>query len=521
MADRRIPEERRNRSDRRRFKKRRQVDEQFAVIEIATTDLRVVILNRNSEDSADKVQMAVVPWRNDATSLNSEAGKKELSRALRELCQEYHLQTSQVRFVLGGALCVTKAIRGTTEEVRNELQQIKQRSRLYLMLGPGEKVSVSSSRSIDARHEYAIAATCNQKTLETIHSAANFAGIKIESIEPALVSISRIIERLKEAPTEPCLIIHLDKNTSELGICHEGQLLLDYRPGGLTDSRDLVELVQTHLSRLQRHVGRQLREAPPKLKKIYLCGEKEAVDSAYPAFAACEEFEVQRIDPAGIQATWEFENDVIGSASVPALGTLLSTYLPEEECHTPNFMEHILASTRVPLGPILIRSAIPLAAVLLVACGFLLANNREQAAASDLEQRVERLLPAQGRARELRLRLISADAKLTQLNRMAEKVHSLPANEVLGWVGHCMPSDVWLSKLAMDGGRTIKLDGVSYLETGVFDFVRWLEQSPHFSDVALRSTRPAQSPSGPAINFDVELKFADLETPVKEVARNE
>ncbi len=521
MADRRNSEERRKRSDRRRYKRRRHVDEQFAVIEIANTDLRVAILSRNSEASIDKVQVTVVPWRIDATSLNSEAGRNELSTALRKLCQEYHLQSAQIRFVLGGALCVTKAIRGTTEEVRSELQQIKQRSRLYLMLGPGEKVSVSSSRPIDARHEYAIAATCSQKTLETIHSAANSASIEIESIEPALVSISRVIERLKDAPTEPSLVIHLDKNSSELGLCHEGQLLLDYRPGGGTESNDLVKLVQTHLSRLQRHVGRQLREAQPQLKKIYLCGEETAVDNAYPAFAACEEFEVQKIDPAAIQATWEFENDVIGSATVPAFGTLLSTYLPKDEIHTPNFMEHILASKHVPLGPILLRSAMPLVAVLLVACGFLFTNHREQATASMLQRRVERLLPALGRARELRLKLITTDSKLTQLNRLAEKLHPLPVYDVIRWVGHCMPSDVWLSKLVIDEAHGIKLDGLSYLEAGVFDFVRWLEQSPHFSDVALRSTRPGQAPSGPAINFDVELKFGDLEAPVKEVARND
>ena len=521
MADRRDETERRSRADRRRYKKRRNSDDRIAVLEIAGSDLRVGILNRNSADAADKVQVAVVPWQIEAASLNSEAGLQELSNCLRKICQEYFLQTAQVHFVLGGEFCVTKAIRGRTDEVRSELQQIKQRSRLYLMLGPGEKVSVSSSRPIDARHEYALAATCNRKTLETIHTAAINAGMKVERIEPALVSISRVVGRLKDAPNEPCLVVQFDKNTAELGICYEGQLLLDYRPGGVRESGDLVEVVRTHLSRLQRHVGRQLHEAPPKLQHVYLCGEKQAVEEAYLAFEKQDQFCVHRIDPNEIQATWEFENVVKDTAAVPALGTLLSTYLSEDDRIAPNFMEHILASTRVPLGPVLLRSAMPLAAVLLIACGFLFTNYSEQVAISELQHQVNDLLPAQSRARELQLKLVAARGKLMQLDRLAETVQSLPAGDIIRRIGHCMPSDVWLSRLVVDEMQAVKVTGESYLEAGVFDFVRWLEQSPYFTDVALRSTRPGISAAGSAINFDVELNFGDSNSPAKEVARND
>ncbi len=521
MAERRDTDNRRGRNDRRRLKKRRNAEDLLVVIEIASDDLRLVVLDRSSEDSPDRVQSAVVPWRKSATSLHSEAGLKELGEAFRQVVEEYQLQAGQLHFVLGGEYCVTKAIRGSSDEVRDELQQLKQRSRLYLMLGPGEKITVTSSQAIDARHEYAVAATCNQKTLETIHQVATDVGMKIESIEPALVSISRVIERLKNASDEPCLVVHLDKSTVEIGICYDGKLLLDYRPGGLSESNDLFELVQTHLSRLERHVGRQLREAPPKLRQIYFCGEKEAVDRVYPVFAACEQFSVGRIDPKAIQATWEFENGEANSVVVPALGTLLSTYLPEDKQDAPNFMEHLLASTRVPMKPILLRSAMPLAAVLLVACGLLLVNYREQAEVGELQQTAEQLLPAQTRARELKLQIASAEKKFAQLYGLADKMQSLPAGQVVARLGHCMPSDVWLKRLVIENMESIKLDGVSYLEAGVFDFVRWLEQSPHFSDVALRSTRPGQSASGPAVDFDVELNFSDSEVPVKEVARNE
>lgn len=522
MSDRRDSDQRRLSKERRRSRERRRTtNDSHTVIEIAGADLRAVTLTRSGDESADQVRVMALRWRHEATALNSELGLQELTAALTELADEHGLQTTNLQFVLGGEFCVTKAVRGTTEQVRSELQQIEQRSRLYLLLGPGEKVTVSRSQPIDARHHSAVAAVCNKQTLSTIHEAATRAGMQIDSIEPALVSTSRAIGRLEDAPGEPCLLIHLDHSAVELGICHAGNLLLDYRPGGTTNSEELVELVHTHLNRLQRHVGRQLHEPPPQLKRVYLCGEQAAVDTAFPIFSASRHFDVEKIDPAKIQATWEFAEVLKDSAAVPALGALLSTYLPSSERDVPNFMEHILASTREPLQPILIRSLMPLAAVLMVATSIFAFNFTKQQALDEIQQQLDSLASVQARDRELRLQRGAAESKFSELRALAEGLHSLPAGEIVARIGHCMPSDVWLSRLEISDMKTIQLSGASYLEAGVFDFVNWLEQSPGFDDVALRSTRPGQSASGPAIDFNVELNLGDWNGRIEEVASNE
>ena len=522
MADRRKSDERRLVMKRRSSRDRaKTLNQSYTVIEIAGAELRAVMLERSEDDSPDQVQVMTLQWRKEASTLNSEVGLEELTAALTELAEKHDLQATNLQFVLGGEFCVTKAVRGTTEEVRSELLQIEQRSRLYLMLGPGEKVTVSRSQALDARHQSAIAAVCNKKTLDTIHKAAIRAGMKIDSIEPALVSTSRAIGRLENASSEPCLLIHLDQSTLELGVCHAGNLLLDYRPGGRTDPKELVELIRTHLNRLQRHVGRLLREPPPSLKRVYLCGEQAALEQTYPVLAACEQFDVQIIDPAKIQASWEFSEALNDSTSVPALGALLSTYLPSSERDAPNFMEHIVASTREPLKPILLRSLMPLAAVLLVALTLFVFNFNKQQALDGVQKQLDELAAVQARDRELRLRKDASLSKLVQLKALADQVHSLPADAIVARLGHCMPSDVWLNRLEINNMKTIQLTGASYLEAGVFDFVNWLDQAPGFEDVALRSTRPGQSASGPAIDFTVELNLGDWNGHVEEVARNE
>ena len=522
MAERRSTDERRDNDERRHLRgRRRHAIQRTAVIEVSGAVLRVVLLDRPGDDSPDTVRAVSHIWRQEAVSLSSEKGLEEFSAALRDVTEQHQLRQCNVQFVLGGEYCVTKAVRGSNEQVASELLEIEQRSRLYLMLGPGEKVTVTKSQPLDARHEYAVAAVCNRKTLDTIYAAATKAGLQIESIEPALVATSRAIGRLEDVPAEPCLLVHLDQSAVEVGICHEGRLLLDYRPGGRTDPKELVELVCTHLSRLQRHVGRQLREAPPTLKRVYLCGEESAVEQAFPAFSACQQFEVERISPAKIQATWELASGVENTTTVPALGALLSSYLPQHERDAPNFMEHVLASTREPLKPILLRSAIPIAAVLLVALSTFFVNYRKQGGIDVLQEQVNSLAGAQTRARELRLKQAATQTKLTQVKILASKVHALPAGDVIARIGHCMPSDVWLSRMSFSEMKTIRLAGVSYLEAGVFDFVTWLEQAPGFEEVALRSTQPGKAENGPAINFDVELKLADFNGSIEEVARNE
>jgi len=522
MSDRRNTDERRgSRRPRRGRGRRRLGNERFAVVEVASSDLRVVTLEQMPEEQPDRVTSATMQWRKEAPSLNSPTGLEELTSALIEISGQLDLSDAQVQFVLGGEYCITRAMRGSNEEVRSELQQLEHRSRLYLMLGTGEKVTVSSLEQIDARHQSAVAAVCNRKTLDTIQQAATSAGIQIESIEPALISSCRVVGRLKDAPTEPSLLIHLDNNAAEIGICHEGRLLLDYRPGGHSELKDLVEIVQTHLSRLQRHVARQLQGPSPTLRKIYLCGEESVIDRAMPLFSACEQFEVERIAPKNIQATWEFEESATDSAMAPALGSLLNAYLPRSKRDAPDFMEHIIASTRTPLRPILIRSAIPLVAMLLIALTIVFENHRQQSALDELKLQVDELSVVQARALELRLKTTSFEAKLAQIKVLANGMQVWPSGGIVARIGHCMPSDVWLSRLTIEDMHSLQLSGSSYLEAGVFDFVRWLELAPAFEDVALKGTKAGRSSTGPVIDFNVELNLSDLDASVKEVARNE
>lgn len=522
MSDRRSTEGRRTGFERRsRRDRQREGYEKVVVVEITNSELRVAILEQHGDEQADLVQASTTIWKEASTSFNTEEGLHELSEALSSLVEKHALQTAGFHFVLGGKLCVTKTVRGSSEDVRDELRKIEERSRLYLSLGPGEKVMVSNKQAIDARHDYAVAAVCNKRTLNSIHSAALDAGIEVVSIEPALVSVNRAVSRLPDTPAEPYLLMHVDGDAVEVGVCHEGKLLLEFKPGGRDESSEIGAVLGTHLNRLKRHAGHVLRTSPPALNVVYLCGNQESVRKTMRSFTGLDHFQVRVISPSKIQATWEMAEDVEASAMVPALGRLLCTYLPKNEHAAPNFMKHIIASTREPVRPVILRSLIPIAAVLfLAALGFLL-NLQQHGQVSSLQAQLESLEGAKARHRELRLKLTSIEQKVKEQKRLLGSLNTASANHIVERVGHCMPSDVWLNDLTIIEMKTIKLSGSSILETGVFDFTEWLGQAPEFNDVALRSTTPGNSASGPIVNFNVEIDFDGSADSVKEVARNE
>jgi Tfp pilus assembly protein PilN len=521
MADRRANADRRNsRRDRRRASKKNS-ENRIAVIEVAESELRVAILLRGAEESVDQVDAHIVPWRQEASSSNTEQGRAELTAALKLLVEAHGLAGCQARFVLGGRYCVTKAIIGSTDEVRNELQQLQQRSQLYLLLGTGQKVMVSHSKSLDARHAYAVASVCNAKTLDTLSEASERTGLRIESIEPALVANSRAVSRLKDSPNAPTVLIHLDQTAVEIGVAHNGRLLLEYRPGSCATPDELVEVLRTHLGRLERHVNRVLGESTPKLKRIYLSGDRPSVTAALRAFSKIPHVECQVVNPGEIQATWQLTQAVDDPATLPVLGAMLGTYLPVDESDAPNFMDHITAVSREPLKPILMRSLVPVAAVLVAALGLQLFNFHQQSTITGLQTQVDELAVAQARARELHLRERASQAKLAELNKLAEQLTPPSTADTLRRIAQCMPSDVWLSALTFNEDRSLALRGSSFLEAGIFDFVRWLEQAPGFENVALRGTKSGQSQAGPTVDFDVQLKLGDPAEPSEEVARHE
>jgi hypothetical protein len=381
--------------------------------------LALVARKSNGVEGNDKVVTRSIRWRKEATSLHTDRGVEELTEAFRTLVSDERLAGAKAGIALGGEFCVTRVIAGATDEVRREFAELEERSLRYLTLGPGPKALAGDTQQLDARHQHALLAVANQRTLDVLLSIAESVGVQLESIEPSLLALSRAQARLRDTCRDACLIIQLDEDAAELGICHGGRLLLDYRPGGKTNADNVADVVALHHARLQRYIERYHSYLNAPLRHVYLSGDAAAVARAHAKFAELPLFDVHVLEPGDLDMPWEHAGDPPGTDLAAALGTAMALSSPADDHHGPNLIESALAQQREPMRPILIRSLISVAAVVLVAAGLLVFHLKQHYEIAALRADVERLTPATVRATELRLKLVATDGKLVQLEALA------------------------------------------------------------------------------------------------------
>lgn len=515
------PQDRRQGTDRRKRDRRRSAAERAVVIEISRNALRTGVLTKSADGGSDLVDASMIPWREAAEDLRSPEAVKELTAGFRQAASRHALVGDRLHIVLSGEYCVTRVIRGPSESVRGEIKGIEERSRLYLALGPGEKAVVSHQKALSARVTHALAVACHQETLENLQTAIEAAGLHVECVEPQLTALSRAAARLPDLPEGPYLLALVDGETLELGLCHRGELLTDYRPGGRIGATDLPRLIDQHLGRLERFAARFVNDEEGRVERIYVAGDAETVQRARLELAAATPIDVATIDAPRVQASWQIKPDAVASVTPTTLGGLLAAYLPSSQRECPNLLEHLVALSREPLRPVVLRLLAPVAATLLLAAALSTLAWNEQKKVADAEQQLSPLALVQGRATELRLKKHRTAQKLAQLNALAEQLPGVSGREALLLVSNSMPNDVWLRRFAMLDLRTITLEGASYVDPGVYEFVDWLEQAPRCKEVALRGLNPGSSEAGPVTNFNLEAVLADEPAPVQEVASRE
>jgi hypothetical protein len=252
-----------------------------------------------------------------------------------------------------------------------------------------------------------------------------------------------------------------------------------------------------------------------------LCGDEAAVKSVAQQFQRRSPLVVRVVRPADVQATWQMSEDAAQAVTAPALGGLLLSYLPSDDCDAPNFMQHILEGRQEPIRPAVVRSLIPIAATLFVAATLAWFNSRESNSLAAMQAEIDALAVQASRATELRLQLVASSAKLEQLGKLASRLPPTMGDGAIHRLGACMPADVWLSQLTLTDGTQARLQGASYLEAGVYDFVRWLELAPGFNEVALKRTAAATNATGPTTSFELEVTMGKNNDQATRVARHE
>jgi hypothetical protein len=478
----------------------------IAAVEILPSLVRLAVLEPQLEGGI-KVQTAAIEWRQAANSLSADDGRLELAAALRQLASQYRLTNVPLHVALSGDFCVTRVVTGLNEVVRRELAELEQRSDLYLSLGHGTKATASCTAPIDARHQRAMLAVANDRVLTSISEALQRAGLQTTSIEPALVSLCRLVGQLNADNERPALIVRGDERGVEVGITYGGQLLLDYRPAARQAKEQAGEIIASHFHRLQRYCDRYVRVDGGKLTSVYVSGEPALIGMVERGLSSAElkvcPLAAQEMDPS-----WNIAGGANSAEFAAAIGAALASVatVPQQALKV-NLLHRRHAHARTAILPALARHCWPIAAALLLSlagAGYL---QLEKVRLAQLEEELEILEPQKSEVRILRMRAVNDKVEADHLQRIANGITSPAWDKLSATISQCMPQDVWLDDVRVDAQGRLQLVGASFTEDGVFEFVRWLEKIPALEHVALSGTRPTRLDTGPATQFDVRCDF--------------
>jgi hypothetical protein len=328
-------------------------------------------------------------------------------------------------------------------------------------------------------------------------------------VEPALVSVCRLLGTIGEDADGPVLIIDSSDNGVKLGISYHGQLLLDYRPAGGSTVDEVDEILLRNLARLKRYCDHYYRHVEGQLERAFLCGSSESAASVISLMRQQEQLTVQVLDPTTVDSRWEFVETAPSSLYCAALGTCLRSAVPDQSTAGPNLIEQLHAEALRPLFAESCRTFWSLGVAAMLALVLFGTACYERSKCHQLKQNLQVTQALAAELHELRREMAEAETKAAHLRTIAQETAITPWDEVLAIVARCMPEGVWLEKIAADSLGKVALTGNSFRETTIYQFGGYLESSPGWSYVTVEGTWPASTRLGRMTKFDIQCKLDD------------
>jgi Tfp pilus assembly protein PilN len=317
----------------------------------------------------------------------------------------------------------------------------------------------------------------------------------------------------------------LHRRGADLGICDKGQLLFDYRPGGVDCKAQMAEIVQRHLERIQRYCNRQFRFAKGTIDHVFLCGPPDEVGKIREQFESNRGLKCEALDPRDVAPDWQYDESIgADTGFFAAMGSALvehDSLLAAADRGLPNLMDYFLSANRAPFWPTLARATWPIAAVLLLSVGVFGVATWKNRQAAQLEIQISEQESQLASIRVMQLETETASIELGHLKKIKSGALNPSWHRVLDMVSQSMPEGVWLDSLRVEQDGTVLITGPGATEDLIFDFVRYLKQIPVLENVNLEGQQPVRLPIGPAIKFDIKCKFNDQRNLAERTASND
>jgi type IV pilus assembly protein PilN len=127
----------------------------------------------------------------------------------------------------------------------------------------------------------------------------------------------------------------------------------------------------------------------------------------------------------------------------------------------------------------------------------------------EVESQSRALAPQIERVNRLAQEKAELDLRMGIIGRLQEGRTS--GVRVMDELARCVPEHLWLSSATQDGGTVLNLQGTTFSNLVVSDFMSRLERSPMFSAVTLESAERGEIDSRPVVKFTLHCTITPNE----------
>lgn len=419
-------------------------------------------------------------------------GNLRLRRAIMDLMSRHHIGNAQVAVSLSGDFCVTRISTGTIEHVDEELEALASRIPRYLQLGPGGKLTGQVRETLTPGIDHALTAVGNHTRLQTLYEAFADCDVRVAWIEPSLVSMARLIGMLGIDEDKPVLIADSFGQSWEVGIAHQGRLLLDYRPAAAYDSTTFARAIDQHLARLRRFCQRHRGMTQGDLDELYLGGPSEKLAPVIKHFGHDDSHEGNGLRAVTLGLPDSFMSISVAAEhqadSIAAVAAILPLIHPTVQQQPPDLLQTIRRDRGTPQWAWMVLTWWPaVAAALLLAALFVWESGLRNQAADKLQKR--NYVENQIRATRSRMAALQLDRRWVEhLKTIDVQTTSPPMAELVRQITHCLPARSALLSIRLETEREIHLSGTTTDESEIYEIVGYLRRLPGIDQVALLGT---------------------------------
>lgn len=450
-----------------------------------------------------------VVWNPKRTDIQSFETGKLLTAALQVLVKQHGLQRQFVRLCLDDAFCVTRVVTGETEAVEKELEAIRTRSQLYLSLGLGEKLTGNLTEKQDGHPDYALTSIVGLRTLQAICAAIATARIRLESIEPANLALTRAMGLMGLDKDEPVMFLCKELNRCDLAISRSGRLMLSYRISGVSGAKDMANQVVSHLTRLRRFCQRVRSQDGPTLQFVYVFGEDQLVAELSNALASStSKIHVASMELPDTLCVHNPEN--IASSVIVALWAALQWNIERKDClPAPDWMEQLAKLQRVSLREQLTRNFYPCA----IAAGLTLAvlgmQWNDQRKVMHKRTELELINAARTGAENELVDWESKQLLVDSFRQLERQLCQTSWDTLIMELAPCLPKNARMESFSVADDNIVTLRGMMFSTDSTYEMLSAIKQLPNIQEVSLESVSAIGDASRSQLQFEVKCRLID------------